>query len=71
MPTADLMPPREQLLKGVDFVRCERCKGERGDFDTTYDRTGSWTWCNKCHGAGIVPKFQAELLKTLRGKAPE
>lgn len=65
-----LLATREQLRRGTDFVQCPKCKGERGDFDTTYDRTGSWTWCRECRGAGIVPQFQSELLKMLRGKPP-
>lgn len=34
--------------------KCERCDGDGGFEDTTYNRTGEWGYCGHCKGKGLI-----------------
>lgn len=47
------------LIEALTTKQCPKCKGTKGFYDTTYDRTGAWENCHTCDGTGRVFDMKA------------
>lgn len=47
---------------------CRSCRGEGGFDDTTYDRTGAWTFCNRCGGTGLSDEGFRDFVKEAKAR---